>query len=794
MTSRDHVFTQYVRSLDPRGGATDPEHFAKAWRALARVLRREIQRRGLWESPPSYLGVFGWERFGIGEARTVGGGALEELLTPCYLYVFVERLGSLRSQLQVKSNIEGLITLSVRHFLHDIQRQHDPLGFRIFAMLRAAVRGALEGEHLFVLGGDPQLRNNTLLGIDLQVDPADANDGALVPVVASWNDVLLPELVTARGPAHKRMVTTLESLVIGLPAVGIEVFRFGPLVDEMKRDVRSRWGALFETTDGEAVRHEGGELVSLVRHMRPDLDLEARDRFHKLASCLAESVEREEASERIRSYLRTLWEFVRAWAAEQEPVDTEGKEMGNAFPSVRRLAKMLRIPRGRLPELFDTLQRMARHCSAAISSNPAVSTSRPGETTSRAELESPMSKMPKNWQALLEQTDLARQRQNRLEAELEVAKPPQAGDLFVAEASAEQPVEWAVLAVEGSARLQVVAVDSSPLLGSADLAAQVEQRGSVSVRCAYTAWVAPAMFQGSRATGRLTEEALDQVRQKVRRLAAGEAVGNAWERDIDTDPEYHLWQEEVLEPARNSLPALGPKALSAPPAVRRSTAAPGRWRRWRQPLALAASVLMVLSLGLGREVLRMRQEVEHQASTHRQQLEEMIEAHDTRAEALRRAMEEYRREHEQAQAELEEKLAAKEPPPPMTSPPPMASPPPAPLVNLPFVVLESTRSRGDDREISLTPEADYLLVLLQVETPQPGARYRLQLVPSAGGGVLWSHRGLVLTGGSELSVALPRKLLEPGAYQFLLSVQEGEGWRQLHEYGLRVGSAEGGTP
>jgi len=31
--------------------------FVRTWRALAKVLRHEMRRRGLWSAPPSFVGV-----------------------------------------------------------------------------------------------------------------------------------------------------------------------------------------------------------------------------------------------------------------------------------------------------------------------------------------------------------------------------------------------------------------------------------------------------------------------------------------------------------------------------------------------------------------------------------------------------------------------------------------------------------------------------------------------------------------------------------------------------------------
>ena len=69
------VFTAYVRSSDPGDRDVVP-----VLAELRRALRAEIKRRGLWETSPSYLGVYGAERWHGGTvgdlALGLGGGPL----------------------------------------------------------------------------------------------------------------------------------------------------------------------------------------------------------------------------------------------------------------------------------------------------------------------------------------------------------------------------------------------------------------------------------------------------------------------------------------------------------------------------------------------------------------------------------------------------------------------------------------------------------------------------------------------------------------------------------------------
>src|SRR5689334_551606 len=184
-TSLPSVFTAFVGGL--QGERTpDADLFHDAWHGLRAALVGEMKKRGLWQSPPCYLGAYGWESW-----ETEGSqSALGELVADCYAFIFVDRLQSLKRQLQDKPDIDGLVLLDVRHFLHERQRVHDPLGFRVFELLQAAVEEAISCGALHVLAGDRKIRNETLLGFDpaaeLQSTAAD-----LEPIVLRWNDELM---------------------------------------------------------------------------------------------------------------------------------------------------------------------------------------------------------------------------------------------------------------------------------------------------------------------------------------------------------------------------------------------------------------------------------------------------------------------------------------------------------------------------------------------------------------------------------------------------------------------------
>ncbi len=395
--SRARLFTEFIRMLTGGGEPLDGEVFTAVWEALRIALRAELRRRGLWSSPPSYLGVYGWCRWEQAREPSAGGGpavagavdradALEDLAAGCYTFIFVDRFRSLAAQLRIKPDVEGLVQLGIRHFLHEQQKKHDPLGYRIFAVTRAAVRAALGRGELAVIGGDPRVRNDTVLAFTA------ASAGAVTPAVVPrmevqalaqrWNDGLLPDLVTAPGRGLEEVAERLSHCLSDLRRHGIRRFRFKDLIDPLKRDVRSRWAALL-LQNGTLAAGRGAGSSSELPAERPDRDLERQASFASLTCGVAAAVGRLDTDARTRDYLARLWEFLSARAARNDE-STEGTEsaestksdesaggaphpgcddaMGEAALSHRKVARLLGIPRERLPELYQTLGLLVQEC------------------------------------------------------------------------------------------------------------------------------------------------------------------------------------------------------------------------------------------------------------------------------------------------------------------------------------------------------------------------------------------------------------------------------------------------
>jgi hypothetical protein len=372
------VFTDYVRASDPAERDVEPVLVE-----LRRALRTEIKRRGLWETSPSYLGIYGAEKWHGetvgGMARSgLGGGPLDELLADCFEYIFVDRLRSLSAQLRVKDDIEGLVFLNVRHFVYERQRDCDPLGARLFQVLQRAVKAAVEAKELAVLAGDPRIRNDTLLTFNSGVEEvASGERGALLAGrVGRWCDDLLPDLVTATGRREDPLVERLRGRLPELWDDGFDVVQFRELIDPLKAEVRGRWATILSSARERlgiagpsagplAGRSERGDADQREERFAaadpepgPDLAFEQRDAFRALVDCVVRSLARLPGDERSRRTIERLWGYLRVWSA-------EGGLAGDRLPSHRELASRLGLPRERIPGALETLRGLIEGCRAS---------------------------------------------------------------------------------------------------------------------------------------------------------------------------------------------------------------------------------------------------------------------------------------------------------------------------------------------------------------------------------------------------------------------------------------------
>jgi len=327
-------------------------------------------------------------------------------------------------------------------------------------------------------------------------------------------------------------------------------------------------------------------------------------------------------------------------------------------------------------------------------------------------------------------------RVHRTQEELERRDPtPGPGDLCVFPATADLPLEWVILERDATAftRVRVVPADTNPAAGPADVAIPREAAcGPLHLRCAQATWI--AWPEGARRTGTIAPETLQQAQE---RCAALENTPGAYE-PASADAEYRDWIDNVVTAGVRALTVARRAQPSPPPRV------------W-PALTTAASVL--LALGLGFAAGRIPPATPDPA----------LQATQDRAARLEAELQRLRAEPGRDGAETGA---------------------PRPLINLPFVWLGPSETlRGPAPVVTLAPQDSLIVIVLQVDDPEPRRRYRLDVRAARTRQTVWSEHGLIKTGVSELAVILPRTLLAAGEYSLHLQ-DEPAGARA--EYTLRI--------
>ncbi len=369
---------------------------------------------------------------------------------------------------------------------------------------------------------------------------------------------------------------------------------------------------------------------------------------------------------------------------------------------------------------------------------------------------------------LRRQTGIARLRLAAVDTDVERRRggPPEAGDLFVLSETQEHAVEWAILDrdPEDPSRLLAIPADANSLVGSCDVAVPEDApRGCLSLRCGHAVWLDAGALEPGMRTGFLDRQTIARARRKRDGVERGAANGTVLERGVDGEAEYREWAR-TLEAARAAVPERRSESQRTGDVVpfRR----PSRWRSMVGPFALAASILLVMTVGLGRKL--MRAERGHQAvvANHRTELAEREQERQRLEEDQRQDLARLKEEHQRTALEHQQRIAALE-----------AAAQPKPLINLPFVVLAAGQLRGEGETLEVATQASWILLILQVEDPGLYSRYRLDIRETTSQRPVWRSSGLEVTGLAELSVALPRVLVPDGQYELRL-------------YGMRDSRAE----
>ena len=280
-------------SEEDTAGSLGPsaELFSEVRSALKKALRREMQRRGLWELPPYYLGIYGCPNWWQGDC-------LEDLLSELYCYIFIRRLQSLMKHHRMGKRMSGLITLNIRHFLHDRQRANDPMGARVFQALRSACERGIEDKFLCLSGGsridkDAILCFTSRSGSTTGQSPEPTVE--LTSTVRAWCGELMPDLILGSDNERKEAQETLYRKLIGLSSLGVRRLPFKELLDPLRQGIRA-FHSYWATEDLDIAFEEGERLEA--RQALAQIESKGTDRvddyreFLQVSACVEKTLEK----------------------------------------------------------------------------------------------------------------------------------------------------------------------------------------------------------------------------------------------------------------------------------------------------------------------------------------------------------------------------------------------------------------------------------------------------------------------------------------------------------------------
>ena len=364
---------------------------------------------------------------------------------------------------------------------------------------------------------------------------------------------------------------------------------------------------------------------------------------------------------------------------------------------------------------------------------------------------------------LRRQTGEARQRQVELEAQIaqRSRQPPEPGDLFVFAETAEHDVEWAILERDpaDSRRLLAVPADTCSLAGSADVAVGAgKPRDDLTLRCGHPVWLDAETLDPGLRTGALEASTVERARQRLALVESGAAIPSVRARDVDDEAEYRNWIE-IIEQARAAVPSL--PAADASDSEGGGKVVPfdrsSRWSSTSTVLAIAASVLLAMTFGLGRELRETTREHQAAVAERLADLAQMVRERQQLLDDHQQELAELQEAQRRADAENRERIAELE-----------AAAGPRAMVNLPLAILAASPLRGNVDTLGVAPDASSLMLILQLDDPDAYPMYQLDIFDRSTRRRIWRNSRLQPSQLSELTVLLPRNLMPDGRYEVRL--------------------------
>ena len=322
------------------------------------------------------------------------------------------------------------------------------------------------------------------------------------------------------------------------------------------------------------------------------------------------------------------------------------------------------------------------------------------------------------------------------------------GDVYVLEETRDFSLEWVLVAHDPAdpERFLAIPADGNFLVGSADLELPADSPlGSLALRCRFATWIDARHLRPELKVGVLSGADVAQARRRWLEIGAGELTGSALAREVDDDPEYQEWVEDVLIPARRALiEARDRDAIETPSGE--PVGPPASWFQSSRFLPIAASIFVAV-LGvqlwwLNERVHDLRAAAERAEARHGEavrKLETEQERFDEEKKRLMSDLQDVQTDRDRLAVDLEQ---ARQPEP-----------------AVPWLLAPSSTPRGSPPERLVVPESARSIALL-IDAVD-GDRVEISDVA---GDEVWSGTVERLDSPAETLMRLPAQHMPPGVY------------------------------
>jgi chorismate mutase len=324
-------YTQYIENLEI--SQWPPE---KLFEHLKEDLRAELKRRCLWMAPPEWLGypdIESWNE----------QGALDALAFDCYKFAIVTRIRGLRNQLKKKNkdNIDGLISLNIRHFLTEQQEKHDPEGYAVGSNVYNAIQQLIEERRDIIRAQKLDKAGKLCDKTVLTFPPADptpyiSDEKSLWDAIRQHTDWLNErfEMLRISEDAQEK----LSKIVCQLAKTHIISFQYQDLITLLKNDARAAGKASDVALEVDNTKpeydDEDEELPQRVKITLPDTTYEDWKNWKGLIDKISLKIF---TLKRRNEIPKKVYAIFQEWAGYTLDID-------EPIPSQKELARRLALP------------------------------------------------------------------------------------------------------------------------------------------------------------------------------------------------------------------------------------------------------------------------------------------------------------------------------------------------------------------------------------------------------------------------------------------------------------------